>query len=230
MRESIGYDSTSHDEMDIREFARAMSAYHWESALLDCCYMGTIEVAYQLKDCCDYVIGSPTEILITGFPYLVILDQLFNHPGKEGLENICREYYTMYQAQSGALQSGTIALVKCSELDALANICANIVDASRSEMESVKRSNIQRYFYNADKDYFFDLAHYFESFATEEQYSSFSAQMNLAVPYKASTAKFLGINMLHYSGLSCYVPSASYPKLNAYYTQLEWNKKVKIIK
>ena len=229
MRESIGYDSTTRDEMDIREFARAMSAYHWESALLDCCYMGTVEVACQLRNCCDYVIGSPTEILITGFPYLVILDQLFNHPGEEGLKNICKAYYDLYQGQSGSLQSGTIALVKCSEMDALANICADIVNSSRSEMESVKRSKVQRYFYNAGKDYFFDLAHYFELFATEEQYTRFSAQLNLAVPYKASTEKFLGLTMEHYCGLSCYIPSGSYPKLNAYYTQLDWNQKVKII-
>ena len=229
VRESIGYDSNTRDEIDIRAFARALGAYKWESVLMDCCYMGTVEVAYQIKDCCDYMIGSPTEILITGFPYTVILDQLFNHPGREGLENICEAYYQLYQGQSGALQSGTIALVCCGELDALAGICAEIIATDRSDMQDVVRNNVQHYFYNAKKDYFFDLAHYFETFATSSQYARFATQLDKAVPYKAATAKFLGVEMVHFSGLSCYIPSESYPKLNAYYAQLDWNQKVKVI-
>ena len=229
MRESIAYDSHSHNEIDIRDFAQVLGEYHWESVLLDCCYMGAVEVAYQMRQCCDYIIGSPTEILITGFPYPVILDQLFNHPGEEGLKAICQAYYDLYQSQTGALQSGTIALVNCSEMDALADICADITASRRSEMEAVKRLNVQHYYYNSRKDYFFDLGHYFELFASEEQYERFSAQLDKAVPFKASTKQFLGINIEHYSGLSCYVPSASYPILNAYYKQLAWNQRVKIL-
>ena len=227
--ESIGYDAPPKDEMDIRDFATELGKYHWESALLDCCYMGTIEVAYQLRNCCDWVIGSPTEILITGFPYPSILDQLFNHPGREGLECICQKYYELYQGQSGQLQSGTIGLTKCSELDRLAEICAAIVRENRDAMDGIYRNGVQHYFYKASKDFFFDFSHYFEQFAPESSFTEFTTQLNLAVPYKNTTAKFLGVDMLHYSGLSCYIPSTKYPKLNAYYKQLAWNQKVKVI-
>lgn len=227
--ESIGYDAPTYDEIDIRDFATELGKYHWESALLDCCYMGTIEVAYQLRNCCDWVIGSPTEILITGFPYPDILDQLFNHPGREGLETICQKYYELYQGQSGQLQSGTIGLTKCSELDRLADICAAIVNDNRVAMSGIYRNGVQHYFYRAGKDFFFDFSHYFEQFATKESFAEFTAQLNLAVPYKNTTEKFLGVSMLHYSGLSCYIPTDKYPKLNAYYKQLAWNQKVKII-
>lgn len=228
--ESLGYDAPTKNEIDIRDFATELGKYHWESALLDCCYMGTIEVAYQLRNCCDWVIGSPTEILITGFPYPSILDQLFNHPGREGLETICREYYELYQGQSGQLQSGTIGLTKCSELDRLAEICAAIVRENRDAMNGIYRNGVQHYFYKASKDFFFDFSHYFEQFAPEDSFTEFTTQLNLAVPYKNSTAKFLGVEMQHYSGLSCYIPSTKYPKLNAYYKQLAWNQKVKVLK
>lgn len=227
--ESIGYDAPTGNEIDIRDFATELGKYHWESALLDCCYMGTIEVAYQLRNCCDWIIGSPTEILITGFPYPVILDQLFNHPGREGLECICQKYYELYEGQSGQLQSGTIGLTKCSELDRLADICSAIVNDNRVAMSGIYRNGVQHYFYRAGKDFFFDFAHYFEQFATKESFAEFTTQLNLAVPYKNSTAKFLGLDILHYSGLSCYIPSDKYPKLNAYYKQLAWNQKVKVI-
>lgn len=228
-RESIGYDAKTKDEIDIVEFASVLGNYHWEALLMDCCYMGAVEVAYQLKNSCDWIIASPTEILIQGFPYTVILDNLFNKPGREGLEYISQKYYELYQSQSGGMQSGTIALIDCRELDALSDICANIVAESREAMESVNRLGVQHYFYNSRKDYFFDLAHYFEQFASASRYAQLAEQLDKAVPYKNSTEEFLGLAIEHYSGLSSYIPNPSYPTLNAYYKSLEWNKKVKVI-
>ena len=60
MVESIGYDSPTKDELDIRDFAAIIGKYHWDALLLDCCYMGAIEVAYQLKDCCDWILRIHT--------------------------------------------------------------------------------------------------------------------------------------------------------------------------
>ena len=228
-RESIGYDAPTKDEMEIAPFAAALGKYHWESVLLDCCYMSTIEVAYELRNCCDWIIASPTEILITGFPYSIMLDQLFNQPGKPGLEYICQQYYEMYQAQSGSLKSGTIALIDSKELDALADICASIVSESHAGMNAVQRLAVQHYFYRDSKDFFFDLGHYFEQFTSEERLAEFHEQLDKAVPYKNSTDQFLGIKIEHYSGVSCYIPTPKYPMLNAYYKQLAWNQRVKVI-
>ena len=154
---------------------------------------------------------------------------MFNHPGREGLECICQKYYELYQGQSGQLQSGTIGLTKCSELDRLAEICAAIVRENRDALNGVYRNGVQHYFYKAGKDFFFDFSHYFEQFSPANSFAEFTTQLHLAVPYKNSTARFLGVDMIHYSGLSCYIPSDKYPKLNAYYKQLAWNQKVKVL-
>lgn len=228
-RKTIGYDAKTKNELDIRDFASALGKYHWEALLLDCCYMGTIESVYQLRSCSDWIIASPTEILIQGFPYKCILDQLFLHPGQTGLETICQKYYELYQGQTGSLQSGTISLTKCSELDNLATTCANIVALQRASMKSVNRLSVQHYFYRAEKDYFFDFGHYFEKFATADQLTTFNAQLDKAVPFKKATEKFIGLKIDHFSGLSIYIPDARYVNLNAYYANLDWNKKVKII-
>lgn len=37
--------------------------------LFDACFMESVEVAYALRDCGDYMISSPTEIPGVGAPY-----------------------------------------------------------------------------------------------------------------------------------------------------------------
>lgn len=227
--ESIGYDSYTKAELDIRDFAAITGKYHWNAILLDCCYMGAVEVAYQLRSSCDWILASPTEILISGFPYSCILEKVLKEPNAAGYQYICQKYYEMYQGQSGQYQSGTIALVKCSEMDALAEVFSDIVEASRQQMDAVARMQVQHYFLKSSKDYFFDLTHWIEQFATEEQLAAFRAQMDRAVPYKASTAEFIGLKITHFSGLSCYIPNPNYPNLNAYYKQLAWNQATKVV-
>ena len=233
MVEWIGTDAPTKDNLDIRDFADALGAYHWEAVLLDCCFMSSIEVAYQLKDCCDYIVASPTEILGLGFPYYNLTSHLFKNAGEKGLTSICREYYEKYKNNV----FGSIALIKTSELDALSEICASIVALRRSEVDNVDASDVQKYGRDFDatdvhrySNYFYDLAHYFEHFATAEQYQTLTAQMDKVVPYKASIETVYEIGpMSHYSGLSCYIPNPSFPLMNAYYKQLAWNQKVNIV-
>ncbi len=228
VRESIGYDSPTKDELDICDFASIMGKYHWEALLMDCCLMSTVEALYQLRSCCDWIVASPMEILIDGFPYSELLDPLFLDPGRSGLETICEKYYDYYQSRQGVYQSATIALVKCGELDNVASVAADIVALRRTEMESVYRSGVQKY-YTLSHDWFFDFAHYFEQFSTEAQYEALTAALESAVPFKRATESAYGIAIDHYSGLSIYIPKDSYTALNAYYKQLEWNQRVKII-
>jgi hypothetical protein len=231
IREGIGLDYPTKHELDIRDFAEITGKYHWEVMLLDCCYLGAIEAAYQLRNCCDYIAASPTEIMINGFPYSCILENLFKSPNAKGYRNICQKYYDMYQAMTGSYQSGTIALVNCSQLDAMAEVCASIVAMQRNQMQSVDRMSVQHYFWKSNKDYFFDLTDYFSSFATEEQMTSFKAQMDKTVIFKAATAEFIGLKIdpEKFSGLSCYIPDSRYVNLNAFYKQLAWNQKVNIV-
>ena len=227
--ESIGRDQPTGDELDIIDFARITGKYHWDAMLIDCCLMSAVEVAYQLRDCCDWIMASPTEILADGFVYRNITEKVFKSHNEAGYRYLCQQYYDFYQARTGSLQSGTIALIKCSELEALSDICAEIVATRRSQMEAVDRMSVQHYFYNNKYDYNFDLADFFKRFASESQYSRFSAQLDKAVPYKATTKEFIGLKIDTYSGLSCYIPDSRYVALNDYYRQLAWNQKVLVV-
>ena len=229
IREGIGLDKPTGHELDIRDFASVAGQYHWDVMLLDCCYLGAVEAAYELRNCCDYIAASPTEIMINGFPYNCILENLFKNPNAKGYKTICQKYYDMYQAMTGSYQSGTIALVDCSQMDAFAAVCASITAGRRTQMQSVDRMSVQHYFWKSSKDYFFDIADYFSRFATEEQMAAFTAQIDKTVIFKAATAEFIGLKIEKFSGLSCYIPDSRYVNLNAYYKQLAWNQQVHIV-
>ena len=65
---SFGEDYDATENMDIKDIAQALPV-HYSYILFDACLMGGVEVAYELKDCCDYLVSSSAEILAAGFPY-----------------------------------------------------------------------------------------------------------------------------------------------------------------
>ncbi|MGN0221798.1 MAG: clostripain-related cysteine peptidase, partial [Prevotella sp.] len=46
--------------------------------MADCCNFQCIEVAYELRNCCEYIIGSPAEEPSQGIPYDILTPLLFN--------------------------------------------------------------------------------------------------------------------------------------------------------
>ena len=67
-------------QMDVTAFSEVMSSAFpcpLEFILFDSCNMQAIEVAYELRDCTNYIIGSPCEIPGPGAPYSVLMPLLF---------------------------------------------------------------------------------------------------------------------------------------------------------
>lgn len=220
---SFGEDNGS--EIDLIDLANALP-HHYDLILFDCCLMGGIEVAYQLKEKCDYIIFSPTEILAEGFPYNIIIEKLFLYPpynNTEGMTMVCQDYYDLYNSYSGIMRSATVSLVDCSALDGLANICKGIYDSHYDRLDTLNTSYIQQY-YRGNHPWFFDLGDYVNALSDSAEYESFQKAMSLAVPFKLATDIFLNISITSYSGLSTYIPNNNYTNLNSYYRTLEWAK------
>ena len=111
----------------LEEFARAIPM-HLDYLILDTCLSGSVEVAYELKDVVDRLIVSPAEILTAGMVYSTLSWDMF--AGKDpDLRTYCQEYYDYYNSQDGSYRSGTISLVDCTRLDALADAFGAIVEA-----------------------------------------------------------------------------------------------------
>lgn len=215
-------------EMEIEALAHALTL-KYEFILFDCCLMGGIEVAYELREKCDYLLFSPTEILAESFPYYSMMDALYNYENREeALRKICEDYFNYYQSQSGIYQSATVSMIKTSQLKPLATACAAIFKNNRSKMDTVDVNAIQPYFrYN--KHWFYDLDDYISRLASKSEYATFTSALNSAIVYKAATEHFLDIDISKYSGLSTYISDPDFSYLNLYYKNLQWNIAVKMV-
>lgn len=56
--------------------ARAATGKKLDVLSFDCCYMGSVEAAYQLRDEARYMVGSQEEVGYTGMPYEQVLPQV----------------------------------------------------------------------------------------------------------------------------------------------------------
>lgn len=215
-------------ELEIRDLAQAIP-YKLSFMLMDACFMGGIETAYEVKDSVDYYIGSPAEILTESFPYHKIMQHIFK--STPDYAAVCKEYYDYYNAKSGAERSATVALMDCSKLAEVAEVAKRVFDQYGGRIASLDLSLLQPYFRGSSSKYFYDLKDLVDAIADASLSAEFAAALERAVPYKASTPYFIELPIRSFCGVSTYVPgNPADTKLADYYKQYKWNQATGMIK
>ena len=215
-------------ELEIRDLAQAIP-YKLSFMLMDACFMGGIETAYEVKDSVDYYIGSPAEILTESFPYHKIMQHIFK--STPDYAAVCREYYDYYNAKSGAERSATVALMDCSKLAEVAEVAKRVFDQYGGRIASLDLSLLQPYFRGSSSKYFYDLKDLIDAIADASLSAEFAAALERAVPYKATTPYFIELPIRSFCGVSTYVPgNPADTKLADYYKQYKWNQATGMIK
>jgi len=229
---SFGEDEEYDSEMDIVEMGDVLSGQQLDYVIFDCCLMGGAEVAYQIRDDCDYIVASQAEILANGFPYDDLIGTLFadGMSVKDRMVSAAREYYEYY-----ADQSATISVIRTDALEPLAASVKAVMDAGGREKTKVIPINnqgeidtalVQRYFRFA-RHWFYDLDDYIGTITEDSDlYSTFVSSLSDAVPYKAATPSFMkgqgGFDITHHSGLSIFIDRPRNSYLETYYRTLDW--------
>ena len=221
-------------EIEIQDLADAIPM-RMDYILFDACFMGCVEVAYELKDKCDKICFSQTEVLAGGMDYKNLLSVLFDEEGAD--ITVCAEnYFDMYKDQKASyMQSATVSVVDCRKLEALAKIVAKHVPAIKTLADSNARASVQGYFqprYSRYHGIFFDLESIIrEAGATVDELAELSEALNECVLTKYATARFLNeFDIKTHSGLSMYLPDSERYILNNYYKNLKWNKAIELVK
>ena len=215
-------------ELEIRDLAQAIP-YKLSFMLMDACFMGGIETAYEVKDSVDYYIGSPAEILTESFPYHKIMQHIFK--STPDYAAVCKEYYDYYNAKSGAERSATVALMDCSKLVEVAEVAKRVFDQYGERIASLDLSLLQPYFRGSSSKYFYDLKDLVDAIADASLSAEFAAALERAVPYKAATPYFIELPIRSFCGVSTYVPgNPADTKLADYYKQYKWNQATGMIK
>lgn len=219
-------------EMDLQKFAKSIPM-HLGSILFDCCLMGCVEVAYELRDVCDKIVFSPAEVLSDGFNYNILFEHLFE--GKTtNIQSVAEDYFEQYQSKTGVNKSATITMVDCRKMNALAEVCRDIFEAHRDQIATLRGNNIQQY-HRYDFNCFYDLRDICVKLgASADELAKLDAAMDLCIPYKAATESFMygynGFKINTYCGLSSYLPAEGDGRTKAIYGPLSWNIATEYVK
>lgn len=221
-------------EMDVKDFAKAFP-FKMKYILMDACFMGGIETAYELKDVCDYYLGSQTEIWGDGLTYDTMLSHLFSGQDTESfLSGICADFMAHYRNRN---QPATISTVRTSGLNELGKVCAKLTAQHRDALEAINPSTVQGYMPQTstpkywEKTWFFDLQDiYVNAGISEQEKAELQNALDASIVCKDATKTlFDGSALKTFCGLSMYLPCAGNAFLSTYYKDYMWNAAVTLV-
>lgn len=230
----IPSDTSMSYETDIKELAEGIP-FKLEYIIFDACFMGGVEVAYELRDKCKYICFSQAEILADGMNYKTMISHLLEED-KPDLVALCREFYEYYDNKAGGKRSATISMIDCTKLDGLVSVCRDIFSNHTVNTKVCKEENLQKYFYHTSHPshmWFYDLRSIVLAAGAEEsEISELDHALSQCVVYKAATPVFAiyGFPITCHSGLSMYLPYPDRTYLNNYYKTIAWNEATGLIK
>jgi hypothetical protein len=229
---SVILDKTTNETdnyMELPDFAEAIP-YKLDFIIFDACFMGSVEVCYELKDKADYIVASPAEVLSPGFVYSSMMGHLF---GRGVLQNaltaVARDFYEYYNSQSGLHRSATVSVIKTAELESLAAVFQGIAGQARNDNEDLQ--GLQTFGYGNQKIYF-DLGDCIQKLSPGH-YNDIQAALDRCVIYKACTPSYYSAGtgtmqlIRTFGGLSVYIPQAEYPTANEAYNKLKWAERAR---
>ena len=202
--------TNTHTDVTTLADAIASVGMHMDYILFDVCYMAGIEVAYALRHVTDHIVGSVSEVPSRGFPYPQMGHLLLPNPDYEG---ICREFGDFFTHNYSSRPYGTVSLIKCAELEALARVvkpiyAAHALITSPNEVQYYDYADYNYYYGYQTTAMFFDMGDYIQRICTDQSLlEAFTEQLNRAVPVNCRhhTAKAIAgsttIPIHSYSGI-----------------------------
>lgn len=210
------YKSHQVYQLDLDEFAAALP-YHLDYIVMDACLMGGVEVVYEWRDLCDYMVASPGEVLADGFDYINLSRRLLGGDEPD-LVGVCDDFYNMNLNGGDA----TVALYDCSKIEALAQACIPVFEAHRDNLATIKISEVQSF--NFSYSYHYDFRDILVKLgATDEELKPVDAALSELVLHKKATDYFLNNKIVTYSGLSMFLPVSRWKSLTQRYKSTSWN-------
>ena len=117
-RRAYGYDATgTNNWMEIADMASVLQSLPVKPLFIfaDCCCFQSVESAYELRNCTDYIIGSPAEIPAVGAPYQTVVPALFSQDS-----TFYKEVVDAYYEQTVTQMKEPLSVIKTERMDDLA--------------------------------------------------------------------------------------------------------------
>lgn len=201
--------------MNIHTLAQMLKTQpHLKFILADCCNMMCAECAYELKDVCDYYIGSPAEIPGKGAPYELIVPALMER--ETFYRSILDHYAERYN------NGVPLAVVKTSEMPNLAAATKTILQAIKAASMTTTTTfptEALSGIYYLDRN-LYDMNHFLMLYANRwgvsAEYQSWKQVFDQAIIYKKFARRWdtmghvyfidFDITEEYFGGMSMFVP------------------------
>lgn len=209
-------------QTDVSTLAQAIeqSGIHLDYLVFDACYMGGVEVAYELRNVADVTLLSAAEIMSVGIPYktlgrLLLEDEVDWRSVCEGF----KEFYAQYR-----YPFGTLAAIESNKLEHLASTMKEINGQYR--WNEAWSANLQAFGGFNGENLFYDLDTYVD-IMTAGNDSGFREALANTVIASSHTGRYYvayhgSYPITHFCGLSCSAPSVSPITLS--WPATEWAK------
>ena len=223
---SFGQDGTVYNSINIPELADVLEQTfpgNLDFVLFDACMMQTAEVCYELRHAAHYCIASVLETPVEGFPYHLILDDLYQED--IDFDKLCEDVIN-FNKREGLW--GTYAVVDCTQMDAFANAVREQISPYKNTIEDTHL--FQQYGINSYLFFSFDVADVIRQLNGGTLPASFQQILDQTVLAKSCITNHstFRVDEDRYSGIGMYIPDAvPNTRWNDYYrSAISWYQAV----
>jgi hypothetical protein len=224
----ISYDDETNNHITTPQLRMALEKIGGVDILaMDACLMQIIEVAYEVKDYAQYIVGSEETEPGDGYTYNTWLDPLVKNPTADARtlsKYMVDSYGDHYQSVK---QDATQSSIDAKALNDLARLTDDFISAliASNDVNTVKnaRTNAQKFYYSSNKDFY----HFVKLITDNTQVSDVKSKGQALLDYLKNNVivhnRVYGSSYNNAYGLAVYVPNY----YTASYDELMWAKDTK---
>lgn len=207
-------------KMNVTTLASVLDGKDFDFVYFDCCYMGAVEVAYELRNVTGHIVASASELIVTGMPYDKNVECFFSDP--PDLVKAASNTFDYYNSQSDDFyRTCTMSVVSTAGMGRLADITRELYRSATLELPD---GHIPQRFMTGSRCYHYDLKDYVHAIAPSgDLLMEWDKALNDVVVYSAATARLwneLPINA--HCGLSTYIMKSEQDALTKGYNTTSW--------
>ena len=227
---------------------------HLDYIFFDCCQMMCAELAYELRNVCDYIVGSPAEIPGYGAPYDHVVPDFFLAKDNVG-KAIVDDYIN--HSDLSAYGGLPLSVVKTSNMENLLHATQSAIDTVMVHYQYPNNLPVYDVIYYGKNPYshsrpvFYDLRNVMRKYLSESDFAKWDETFQQTVVYSVHPADIIDtsrpdwmsnellsynfkefkMNDENYGGLSMFIPQTYYSNVNSKYLNpnvsikaFQWNK------
>ena len=200
----------------------------------DICLLQCVEIAYELRNYTNYIVGAPSEVPGYGLPYDSVIKYMFGS-SEEDYKVLAN---AIYNNTKGSYQVPT-SLVKTSALEDLRQATLSLVKSGKLEAEHCNFNDVIYYFRFEGCPIMYDMQNIMLNNLDSNSYTEWKKAFDNAVVYRAAGSQWntglkypifndFTVSEENYGGLSMFVPNTVYNTMYTYkpnddIRHYEWN-------